>query len=160
MANELEPARKRTDAHSAAKTAVVAPHGMLPENVLIFRVAEEYFGLRLATISEIIRLPNLVRMPLVPRSLRGLSNLRGIVLPVVSLRALLHLPEIEADAQTRVIITRGDAPVGFVVDRVDRLSALVAEFEKDDVGAGKIDPELLDGVIKGAEGESTTRLLN
>ena len=46
-------------------------------------------------IAEIIRLPDLAHMPLVPPSLLGLANLRGIVLPVISLRALLHLPHHE-----------------------------------------------------------------
>jgi purine-binding chemotaxis protein CheW len=87
--------------------------------------------------------------------------LRGIVLPIVSLRALLHLPDVEPNEQTRVIVIRGDAPVGFVVDRVDRLTAFAADqLEQDDVGAGTTDPALLDGVIKGAEGESTTKLLD
>ena len=87
--------------------------------------------------------------------------MRGIVLPVVSLRALLHLPDIEANKSTRVIVMRGDAPVGFVVDGVDRLLAVAADqIEKDDAGAGTIDPALLDGVIKGAEGESPIKLLS
>ena len=100
-------------------------------------------------------------MPLVPPSLLGLANLRGIVLPVVSLRALLRLPDMEANELTRVIVMRGDAPVGFVVDRVDRLLALAADqIEKDDSGAGTIDPALLDGVVKGGEGESPIKLLS
>jgi purine-binding chemotaxis protein CheW len=131
------------------------------ENLLIFRIAGESFGLRLATVAEIIRLPDLARMPLVPPSLHGLANLRGIVLPIVSLRALLHLPDVEPNEQARVIVIRGDAPVGFVVDRVDRLTTFAADqLEQDDVGAGTTDPALLDGVIKGAEGESTTKLLD
>src|SRR4029077_5989576 len=32
--------------------------------------------------------------------------------------------------------------------------------EKDDAGAGSIDPDLLDGVVKGAEGDSTIKILN
>ena len=56
---------------------------------------------------------------------------------------------------------RGDAPVGFVVDRIDRLVAIAADqLEQDDAGAGTIDPALLDGIIKGAEGESTIKLLS
>ena len=79
----------------------------------------------------------------------------------MSLRALLHLPAVDASEQTRVIVMRGDAPVGFVVDRVVRLMPLVAgQLEQDDVGAGTVDPALLDGVIKGAEGESTIKILN
>lgn len=131
------------------------------EELLIFKIAGAAFGLTLAGVAEIIRLPNLVHMPLVPPSLLGLANLRGIVLPVVSLRTLLRLPDMEASESTRVIVMRGDAPVGLVVDSVDRLLALAADrIEKDDSGAGTIDPALLDGVVKGGEGESPIKVLH
>jgi purine-binding chemotaxis protein CheW len=161
MGNRRQPLRKKTDLPSAANSLVTAKEDIASENLLIIRIAGECFGLRLATVAEIIRLPDLAHMPLVPPSLHGLANLRGIVLPVVSLRALLHLPEVEANEHTRVIVMRGDAPVGFVVDRVDRLQAFAADqLEQDDAGAGTIDPALVDGVITGAEGESATKLLN
>ena len=135
---------------------------MSPRRILlIFRLAGESFALRLASIAEIIRLPVLAHMPLVPPSLLGLANLRGIVLPVISLRALLHLPNTKANEQTRVIVLRGAAAVGLVIDRVDSLMALaVDQLGHDDAGAGTIDPALLDGVIKGAEGQSTIKVLN
>jgi purine-binding chemotaxis protein CheW len=161
MGNRRQPVRKKTDLPSAANSLDTAKGDIASENLLIFRLAGEPFGLRLSAVAEIIRLPDLAHMPLVPPSLRGLANLHGIVLPVVSLRTLLHQPEVEANEQTRVIVMRGDAPVGFVVDRVERLMPLAADqLEQDDAGAGTIDPTLLDGVIKGAEGESTTKLLN
>ena len=122
---------------------------------------EKSLGLRLAAVAEIIRPPDLAHMPLVPPSLLGLANLRGIVMPVVSLRALLHLPDVAADESTRVIVMRGDTPVGFVVDGIHRLLAIATDqIEKDDAGAGTIDPTLLDGIIKGAEGESPIKLLS
>jgi purine-binding chemotaxis protein CheW len=137
------------------------------EELLIFRLAGESFGLTLSAVAEIIRLPRLVHMPLVPPSLIGLANLRGVVLPVINLRALLRLPDTEANELTRVVVMRGDAPAGLVVDRVERLLALPGNrVEKADSGAGTIDPALLDGVVKGGEGEipikvlSPSRLLN
>ena len=113
-----------------------------------------------AAVAEIIRLPDLAHMPLVPPSLLGLANLRGTVLPVISLRALLQLPGTEANEQTRVIVTRGDAAVGFVVDRINHLLALAAhQIEHDDAGAGATDPALLGGTIKGSEGESIDQIV-
>ena len=161
MANRRQQNRTKTDNSSTEDGGVTAKHGSASEDLLIFRIAGESFGLRLATVAEIIRLPDLVHMPLVPPSLLGLANLRGIVLPVVSLRALLHLPDHDAKEQTRVIVLRGDAPVGFVVDRVERLVSIAGgQPEQDDAGAGTIDPALLEGVIKGAEGEGTIKILS
>jgi purine-binding chemotaxis protein CheW len=161
MADIRRQTRKKGDPPRAADGAVAAQIDSTSKELLMFRLAGESFGLTLCAVAEIIRLPNLVHMPLVPPSLLGLANLRGMVLPVVSLRALLLLPGAEANELTRVIVMRGDAPVGFVVDRIDRLSALAADrIEKADSGAGSIDPALLDGVVKGGEGESPIKVLS
>ena len=74
------------------------------EHLVVFQVADGSFGLRLGSVGEIIRVPGLARMPLAPASLLGLANLRGAVLPVVSLRQLLSLPEMPANEATRVIV--------------------------------------------------------
>ena len=161
MPNKRQQTRKKGDLPSTADAPVGTETDLASEELLVFHLAGELFGLTLSAVAEIIRVPKLVHMPLVPPSLLGLANLRGLVLPVVSLRALLRLPEIEANELTRVIVMRGDVPVGFVVERVDRLLTLAADrVEKDDSGAGTIDPALLDGVVKGGEGESPIKVLS
>ena len=128
---------------------------------ILFHVADGVFGLKLEDVSEIVRLPNLVHMPLGPPSLLGLANLHGTVLPVIGLRQLLGIPDVPLNDAMRVIVIGRAAPFGFVVDRIESIIAFPAgRIEKDDAGAGSIDPEVLDGVIKGAEGASTIRIIN
>ena len=161
MAGKRQQPRNTADLAPAAGPLGAGAEQPASEKLLIFQLAGESFALRLASVAEIIRLPDLAHMPLVPPSLLGLANLRGSVLPVISLRALLQLPGLEAHEQTRVIVMRGDAAVGFVVDQVERLLALAAHrLEQDDAGAGTTDPALLDGIIKGPEGHGTIKLLN
>ena len=100
MADIRRQTCKKGDPPPAADGAVAAQTDSTSEELLIFRLAGESFGLTLSTVAEIIRLPNLVHMPLVPPSLLGLANLRGVVLPVVSLRSLLRLPGVEANELT------------------------------------------------------------
>jgi purine-binding chemotaxis protein CheW len=132
------------------------------EDLLVFQLAGEQFGLRLDVVAEIIRPPALAHMPLVPPSLLGLANLRGIVMPVVSLRALRNLPDIATHKSTRVIVVRGDNPVGFLVDGIRGL--LAAAIDRRDKDASGTHPDgsllLLDAVIQGAEGESPIKLLD
>lgn len=131
------------------------------EHLVGFQVANGSFGFRLADVGEIVRLPGLVRMPLGPRSLLGLANLRGAVLPVVSLRRLLGLPDGQPDEATRVIVIGRGSPVGFVVDRIDDLLELPADrVETDGSGAAPVDPDVLDGVVGGADGDATIRILD
>ena len=130
-------------------------------HVVIFHLGDGKFGFRLDEVGEIVRMPRIAHMPLAPRSLLGLANLHGGVLPIVDLRRLLGFPEVPLNEATRVIVIDRGTPVGFVVDRIDRLVALPADrIEKDDAGAGEVDPALLDGIIKGAEGEDTVKILN
>ena len=149
------------NAGDAVRTASAENDTGHAANFVVFDLAGGKFGFQLGDVGEIIRVPNLARMPLAPQSLVGLANLHGVVLPVVDLRRLLGLPGAPLDEAARVIVIARGAPVGYVVDRIDGLVALPAgRLEKDDAGAGSIDPELLDGVIKGAEGESTVKILN
>jgi purine-binding chemotaxis protein CheW len=135
--------------------------GAADTHLALFRIADSSFGFRLGDVDEIVRLPALAPMPLSPPSLLGLANLRGVVLPVVSLRRLLGLPEVTHDETVRVIVIGRGAPVGFVVDRVEKLAALPAGgIEQDDAGAGSVDPAVLDGIVRGAEGRSTIKILN
>src|SRR6478609_12070982 len=74
MANRRQPVRKKADPASAANSPVAAKEDIASQNLLIFRIAGESFGLRLASVAEIIQLPDLAHMPLVPPSLHGLAN--------------------------------------------------------------------------------------
>jgi purine-binding chemotaxis protein CheW len=156
MASPRPQGRKKAASPSAADSHVTPDRDVASGNFLIFRIAGETFGLRLATVAEVARLPELARMPLVPPYLLGLANLRGIVLPVVSLRILLHLPDKEANEQNRLVVLRGDTPVGFLVDRIERLTQIAS----DQLEAGADTDSALDGVIKGVEGESTIKILS
>jgi purine-binding chemotaxis protein CheW len=163
MARRSQQAISNPDAPRVDTVSIAASDGRAAteEHLVAFQLADDSFAFRLDDISEIIRLPNLAHMPLGPRSLLGLANLRGVVLPVVATRRLLELPDAPLNENTRVVVIDRGAPVGFVVDRVDDLLALPAErVEKDDSGAGSVDPDVLDGIIKGAEGKGTIKILN
>ncbi len=87
-------------------------------NVLTFRVASEAFAIAAEMVSEIVRTPALTRVPHGPPSLLGVANLRGAVLPVVSLARLLGHDAGVPAAGSRVLIVAGDAKVGLLVDAV------------------------------------------
>lgn len=161
MASRREQTRKKAHLSTDGAARVTPDTDAVLEDALVFRLAGELFGLRLDVVAEIIRPLALAHMPLVPPSLLGLANLRGVVLPVVSLRALRNLPDIATDKSTRVIVVRGDNPVGFVVDGILGLSAVAAErLERDATGVHADGSVVLDSVLKGAEGKSAIKLLD
>ena len=56
----------------------------------------------------------MVRVPLAPAALEGLANLRGKVLPIISLRRLFGFPELPHDDSTRALVVDVGQPLGFV----------------------------------------------
>ncbi len=103
----------------------------------------------MAPVQEIIRLPDVVRVPLAPTCLLGLANLRGKVLPIVSLRRIFGFAEQLNDEATRAVVIDLGTPIGFVVDRVASVIDAPAEKIEDATSIqGTVDNELLTGVIK------------
>ena len=94
---------------------------------LTFRVGERLYALPAEDVSEIIRTPPVARVPQGPRSLMGLANLRGSVLPLASLRGLLGDETTAEDTASRAIVLSGAAPVALAVDTVDALMSVEAE---------------------------------
>lgn len=119
-----------------------------------FSVAEELFAFPMDRVQEIIRVPQTVKVPLAPASLEGLGNLRGRVLPIVSLRRCAGYEAVEEDEATRVIVVDCGVPLGFVVDRVAAVIAVDPEQVEDaSTINATVDSKLLTGVIKSGEGK-------
>ncbi|WP_433296679.1 chemotaxis protein CheW [Actinoplanes sp. CA-030573] len=124
-----------------------------------FDMAGERYAFPMSRVQEIIRMPAVVKVPLGPSSLEGLANLRGRVLPVVSLRACCDMRTTEHDETTRVIIVDGGVPLGFVVDRVSSVISIdPADMEAADSVQSTVHSDVLVGVIKSGGGEMTTVL--
>jgi purine-binding chemotaxis protein CheW len=93
---------------------------------LTFRLEDRMYALPAGQISEVIRVAALARVPQAPRSLRGLANLRGTVVPVASVRALLGLAEAATTPASRLIVLDGAAPLALEVDEVAALVTVAA----------------------------------
>ena len=130
------------------------------QRILLSSICRRAFAFQLDAVGEILRLPNLARMPLAPQSSWACQSAwRGFAGGRFAPSA--WLPCAPLDEAARVIVIDQGAPVAFVVDRIENLVSLPTErIEKDEAGAGGVDPSLLDGVIKGAEGESSVKILN
>ena len=126
-----------------------------------FIAGGEVFAVDMAPVQEIIRLPEVVRVPLAPATLDGLANLRGKVLPIISLRRMFGFAEKEPDDATRTVIVDVGQPFGFVVDRVASVVG-VEPSQIEDVSAirSTVDTDLLSGLIKGVGGHAMIMVLD
>lgn len=103
---------------SAAGEGNVVTQSSDTRQYVTFVAGDEVFAVEMAPVQEIIRVPTVVRVPLSPPTLEGLANLRGKVLPIVSLRRALGFAERESDDASRAVVIDLGQPLGFVVDRV------------------------------------------
>lgn len=118
-----------------------------------FIVGAEVFAVDMAPVQEIIRVPEVVKVPLAPRTLDGLANLRGKVLPIVSLRRIFGFEERAYDDATRAVVIDQGQPLGFVVDRVVSVVS-VDPLRIEDAGAlsASVNTELVSGLLKDVGG--------
>ncbi|MBV1777224.1 chemotaxis protein CheW [Burkholderiaceae bacterium DAT-1] len=126
-----------------------------------FIAGNEVFAVDMAPVQEIIRVPDVVRVPLAPRSLDGLANLRGKVLPIISLRRIFAFGEHEYDDATRALVIDIGQPLGFVVDRVASVIGVEpGQIEPVETISGTVRTDLLSGIIKDAGGHAMIMVLD
>jgi purine-binding chemotaxis protein CheW len=103
---------------------------------LTFHLGSEEFGIQVLKVREIMRLQDITAVPHTPAYVKGVINLRGKVIPVVSLRLKFGMPETEYTQRTCIIVVQVDidsCPIvmGIVVDGVCEVANLGAADIED-----------------------------
>ncbi len=107
---------------------------------LTFRLDTEEYGIDILKVQEIRGYDNLTRIAGAPPFVRGVINLRGVIVPIVDLRMKFNIGEAKDSAFTvAIILNLGARTVGAVVDSVSD----VLELESAQI---KPAPEFGDGV--------------
>ncbi|WP_256623144.1 chemotaxis protein CheW [Methanolobus chelungpuianus] len=143
MANHMQQYQEKT------------PNDLL--QLVIFNLGTEEFGIDIMKVQEIIRLPDITRIPKSPDYIKGVINLRGKIIVVMDLDKRFGLPSKEITEESRIIVADVDGSiVGMVVDSVSEVIRLMAssvdptpEIITHSInasylrGVGKIDDRLL-----------------
>ena len=140
--------------------AIPEASSLATRRFLVFRLAKRVYALPAETVAEVIRIPAMARVPQAPTALIGLANLRGAVLPIVSLRVMLGI-EVEQSAAARAIVLDGGAPVAVVVDAIDGLVTVDAErLETRSAQLGIEAGERLSGAFPLGDGRGAAKILD
>jgi purine-binding chemotaxis protein CheW len=84
-----------------------------------FFVGESYFGIPVDQVQEVVRPQPITPVPLAPKVIRGLINLRGQILTAIDLRNRLGLGEPGDSAHLiNIVVRTSDSPVSFLVDEI------------------------------------------
>ncbi|MCE8026713.1 MULTISPECIES: chemotaxis protein CheW [Halomonadaceae] len=92
---------------------------------LVFSLGEEEYAIDILKVQEIRGYENVTRIANAPDFIKGVTNLRGVIVPIVDLRIKFHLDKVEYGGQTVVIVVNvEDRVVGIVVDGVSDVMTL------------------------------------
>jgi two-component system chemotaxis response regulator CheV len=122
-------------------------------------IYEGIYGINVAKVREIIKLPELTELPGSEDYIEGIFDLRGIVVPVIDLAKWMriNIPKNEAPIKKRVIITEfNNLLIGFIVHdakRIRRISWADIEPAQFGVGHGNIDRSKITGITRIENGE-------
>lgn len=118
---------------------------------IVIKIGNEQYGVDIKYVDNIVRMTNITRVPKVPMHMKGVINLRGEVIPVMSLRLKMNLSDDEITKDTRIIIIKiQHESIGIIVDSVKEVVNINSDnvekvgFENRDdssfvMGIGKLD---------------------
>jgi len=92
--------------------------------VVAYRAGGTEFGADIRDVREIIKLDSLTAIPGASMHVEGVINVRGEVMPLMSLRSLTGIPTVAHDKETRVLILDRKPPLGLIVDTVGEVKTI------------------------------------
>ncbi|MDQ6419236.1 chemotaxis protein CheW [Paenibacillus sp. LHD-117] len=122
--------------------------------VIVFALGKEEYGIEVDKVRTIERLTPITRVPKTAAFIKGVINLRGVVVPVIDLRGRFNLSETEPSENSRIIVVAvNDLEVGFIVDSAND----VIDIDTDTIDnppeiVGGIKAKYLRGIAKLGEG--------
>lgn len=125
-------------------------NSMLEFKVIVFELQKEEYALSVDRVGAIERIQPITRIPETANFVKGVINLRGVIIPIIDLRLRFGLPEVELTDANRIIIVHfEDKEVGLIVDGAND----VIDIPQDSIEAppeviDSVDVDYIDGVVK------------
>ena len=108
--------------------------------VIVFGLGNEEYGIEVDKVRTIERMMPITRVPKTPSFIKGVINLRGIVVPVLHLSGRFGLEEGPVTEHTRIIVVAvNEMEVGFIVDAAND----VVDINDEDIDTP---PEIVGGI--------------
>jgi len=110
------------------------------DKYVTFKSGNEYFGLRIQYVNEIIVYQEITQIPESEDYIKGLINLRGKIIPVIDVRLRFRQEPIEYNDRTCIIvITVKDIVVGLIVEKIAEVVEITADNLLDSPSLGSVD---------------------
>lgn len=118
--------------------------------VVVFRLKDEEYGVEVDQVKSIERMESITRVPNTPSFVKGVINLRGVVIPVINLRSRFQMEEEDYTDSTRIVIVHvNEMEVGLIVDAaLDVLDVPLDAIEPPPEVVGGVEAAYLRGMAK------------
>lgn len=118
------------------------------EQYVTFLINNETYGIEVLRVKEIVGMTTITTVPNSEKYLKGVINLRGIVVPVIDMRLKFSLPEKEYDSFTVIlIIEHKDSLVGVIVDSVSDVISAPGQLQDVPNFNVSLDRDVIKGVL-------------
>ena len=108
--------------------AVIVDTTQAEQQLVVFDLASEGYGVDIGAVREIIRMQEITRVPKTPEFVEGVINLRGKVIPVIDLRKRFGLHVAEQNKDNRIVVVDiGKQDIGVIVDAVTEVLRISAD---------------------------------
>ena len=127
---------------------------------IVIKIGEEQYGIDISYIDNIVKMQSIRRVPHVQDYFAGVINIRGEVVPVMSIRLKMGLEPDEYTNTTRIIIVKSEsnAPIGLIVDEVKEVVTLDERSIDEVIRDSKVDETFINGI--GKNGDTLISLLD
>ncbi len=134
------------------------------EQYLTFMLSEEQYAVDILCVEEIRSWENPTKIPNSPHYVKGVINMRGVIVPIIDLRQKFSIGKPEYSETTVVIVltiatAESSKTIGFVVDAVsDVLNAELTDIKPAPAFGGCIPTHFIEGLVN--VGDKVVTLLN
>ncbi len=94
------------------------------EQCIIFKLNTEWYGIKSREIREVVKMERLTPLPSVPDYLIGITNLRGMILPVIHLKRTLGLRETADHSNRLLVIETESVEIACLVDEIKEIATI------------------------------------
>ncbi len=123
---------------------------LLDENTkkyLTFTIGEESYGIKIESVTQIIGIQPITKIPNQPEYVKGVINLRGQIIPLMEVRTKFMKETIPYDDRTCVVvISKDEIDVGLIVDRVSEVMNIHDDHIADTHNVRKEESHYIQGI--------------
>ncbi len=121
---------------------------------IVVRIGSEKYGIDISYVDNIVRMQKITRVPKAQSYFKGIINLRGEIVPVMSIRTKMGLEDDEITNASRIIILKIEekGSLGVMVDEVSEVVNLSEDqIENNNINSTHVKDSFINGIGKNGD---------